>query len=1045
MRTLASRFIPALAVGLAASTVLPTGAPGQEPANDRKPPTLEEAIRSGTFGSDRARNTVRNFPSRGARSDGEVPPRSADETVASFRLMDGLEARSVLQEPVVRQPVFLNFDERGRLWVVQFLQYPYPAGVKIVDFDDQFHAVYDRVPPPPPHHDRGADRITIHSDEDSDGVFETHEVFLDGLNMATSVERGRGGVWVLQPPYLLFYPDTDGDDVPDGDPRVHLAGFGLEDTHSASNSLRWGPDGWLYGGQGSGCSSTIRRPGVDEDDDGLYFKGQVIWRYHPERRVFELFAEGGGNTFSVEIDAAGRVYSGINGSDGRGVHFVQGGYYEKNFGEHGYLTNPYAYGFFRRMSHDRPTPRFSHTFVIYEDGALGPRLAGRLIAPVPLRHEIVVSELLPEGSTFRTHDVGKLVESNDPWFRPVDIKVGPDGAIYVADWYDTRLTHMDPRDTWDRERGRIYRLRARGSRPAEPFDLSTESSARLVERLRDPRKWYRQTALRVLGDRRDRSVIPLLRERVTALDEPHGLDALWALNLVGGFTLDTVRRLLSHPDAALRTWTLRLLGDRPRNLDGKTVTALVSLAAVETDPGARSQLAATARRLDATARLPIVFAMLRGETDVDDPHVPLLVWWALERSCESSRERIREAFDDESLWSEPLVRGHILGRLARRFAARPTPRNQAFLASLLRAAPDAESRRLLLDGVREAFKGGSSEALASVLIETLLGDSAASNADPATLELRLRGGDRRALAIAVGRIAGDTQINEVNRIRLVDVVGELGLESTAPVLLEVLGRPTTRPIRSASLTALGRLAVPDLTREVLSRWSALDKDLRQQALGILASRKTWARQLLDAVGGAGVISKSDVPDELVDRIRLLGDAGLDSLVERHFGKRRSATTDEKRRRTAGLVAMIRKGPAGDRAAGREVFTERCARCHRLFGEGSDIGPDLTPQERANLENMLLQIVDPSAGIREGYTQFVLTTTDGSVLTGWITAREADRIELRDPTTGKRQIIAKDRIADETTLKTSLMPEGLLDGLEESAVRDLMAYFMGTAR
>ena len=152
---------------------------------------------------------------------------------------------------------------------------------------------------------------------------------------------------------------------------VHLSGFGLEDTHSAANSLTWGPDGWLYGGQGSGVSSRVHRPGIDAPNKGVYFKGQAIWRYHPERRVFELFAEGGGNTFGLEFDAAGRAFSGINGADARGHHFVQGSYHSKNFGEHGYLTNPFAYGYFRAMAHNKAVPRFSHTFVIYEEGALG--------------------------------------------------------------------------------------------------------------------------------------------------------------------------------------------------------------------------------------------------------------------------------------------------------------------------------------------------------------------------------------------------------------------------------------------------------------------------------------------------------------------------------------------------------------------------------------------------------------------------------------------------------------------------------------------------
>jgi hypothetical protein len=317
-------------------------------------------------GSERARRMFERFPSRGQLSEAAVPPQSPADTVRSFTLAGGLEADVVLHEPLVRQPVFLNFDERGRLWVVQLLQYPYPAGLKIVDLDHQFHASYDREPPAPPYAEgspfRGQSRITIHEDSNGDGTYDRHKVFLDGLSIVTAVEHGRGGVWVLHPPYLLFFADRDRDDRPDGPPQVHLAGFGLEDTHATANSLRWGPDGWLYGGHGSGCSVAIRRPAFPGDAKGasraagpgasaepglddppFYFKGQAIWRYHPATRRFELFAEGGGNTYGVEFDAAGQVFSGHNGGNTRGFHFVQGGYYQKNWGEHGYLTNPYAW------------------------------------------------------------------------------------------------------------------------------------------------------------------------------------------------------------------------------------------------------------------------------------------------------------------------------------------------------------------------------------------------------------------------------------------------------------------------------------------------------------------------------------------------------------------------------------------------------------------------------------------------------------------------------------------------------------------------------
>src|SRR5213079_1483972 len=185
--------------------------------------------------------------------------------------------------------------DRGRLWVVQYLQYPNPAGLKPVQVDQFLRTKYDRVPEPPPRGPKGADRITILSDPDESGRYRKARDFVGGLNLCSGMCLGHGGVFVMQPPYLLFYPDKDGDDVPDGDPEVLLEGFGLEDTHSVVNSLRWGPDGWLYAAQGSTVSGRVRRPGSAEPP--VHSMGQQIWRYHPETRKYEVFAEGGGNAF----------------------------------------------------------------------------------------------------------------------------------------------------------------------------------------------------------------------------------------------------------------------------------------------------------------------------------------------------------------------------------------------------------------------------------------------------------------------------------------------------------------------------------------------------------------------------------------------------------------------------------------------------------------------------------------------------------------------------------------------------------------------------
>ncbi|HVW01175.1 MAG TPA: PVC-type heme-binding CxxCH protein, partial [Planctomycetaceae bacterium] len=367
---------------------------------------------------------ARNF-----KAPDDVKPLSVEVAQQKFQIADGLEWTPVLSEPEIAQPVHMSFDERGRMWVIEYRQYPDPAGLTVVSRDTFWRVVYDKVPPAPPNHDRGRDRISIHEDTDGDGTYDSHKVFLDGMNIVTSCARGRGGVWVLNPPYLLFYADRNNDDVPDGDPEVHLSGFGLEDTHSCASNLMWGPDGWLYAAQGSTVSGHIMRPG---DKTAVHSMGQLIWRYHPEKKIYEIFAEGGGNAWGLEIDAKGRVFSGHNGGDTRGFHYVQGGYSQKGFGKHGPLSNPYSFGYFPPMKHPS-VPRFTHAFVIYEGASLPEAHWGKLFGVAPLQGHVVESDFFPDGTTFQTKDIGHPVTTTDSWFRPVNIKVGPDGAIYVAD------------------------------------------------------------------------------------------------------------------------------------------------------------------------------------------------------------------------------------------------------------------------------------------------------------------------------------------------------------------------------------------------------------------------------------------------------------------------------------------------------------------------------------------------------------------------------------------------------------------------------------
>lgn len=584
--------------------------------------------------------------------------RTPAETLRAFKTIDGLTMELVASEPVVRQPVDLHFDDRGRLWVVQYLQYPFPAGLKITSYDQYLRARYSGVPAAPPNHVRGADKITVLEDTDGDGRFDSHQDVITGLNITTSVVTGHGGVWVMNPPYLLFYPDRTGDGLPDGSPEVRLAGFGLEDTHSLANSLTWGPDGWLYGVHGSTSTAKVRE---------ISFLGQAVWRYHPDRDTFELFAQGGGNPWTLSFDSEGRAFSGDNGGNSRGFHWVQGGRYEKNWPKHGPFNRPHSYGHISNMDHRGYAARFAMTSVVYEEGKL-PGYEGQLISGMALTSRMQASRLLADGSTVRTEDTDALVTTSDRSFRPVDTAVGPDGAVYIADWCDIRMDHTDPRDTWDKSCGRIWRLRGRGYQPVAPLDLAQRSTQHLVELLADRRRWYREHARRLLGERRDRSAVPQLQRLVREKRAPVALEALWTVNQIGAMDSEWALALLDHPDVAVRSWVLRLLNDSGP-VAPKVHERLVTLARTEPDAGVRSELANTAARLQTPAALAVLQELIRRDEDVADKHIPLRIWWAMEEKITTDADIVLNWVEEADIWRAPLFNGQLASRIAQRLAA----------------------------------------------------------------------------------------------------------------------------------------------------------------------------------------------------------------------------------------------------------------------------------------------------------------------------------------------------------------------------------------
>lgn len=988
---------------------------------------------------------------------------SPEESLRQLQVPAGLRVDLVASEPLVRQPVAIDWDHRGRLWVMQYMQYPNPEGLERKQVDRYSRTLYDKVPPPPPHGPRGSDRLTILTDTNADGRMDHSHDFIEGLNLASGFAFGHSGVFVLNVPYLLFYPDQDQDDRPDRDPLVLLEGFGMQDAHSVANSLCFGPDGWLYGCQGSTVTSNIR---------GIEFQ-QGVWRYHPNTQAFELFCEGGGNSWGLDFDSTGQLLYSTNYGGYVLLHGVQGAYYVKSFAKHGALHNPYTFGYFQHAPHTNFTG--GHVTVggiVYQSERLGPEYRGKYLAADLLGHGAWWHSINPQGSTFATVHGGKLLHSKDPWFAPSDLACGPDGAIYIADWHDARMAHPDPDAQWDRSNGRIFRITSiDGPTTIQPFDISELDDQSLLERLNSSDQWHarrvRQELVRRYANMHTPQILHppteiLDRLRDTALTnrDPHqALEAFWTWSCLAEISEGDWSRLLASPHSAIRRWSVRWIGDQqtlnraPPSI--QLAHELDALAETETDLHVRQQLACTAKRLPAAMAMPIINANINRSIDLDDPFMPLLWWWAIERHCIEGNEEVLKRFVRPTLWKSQLGRDKLLGLLVRRFAAEPSSLNRDSLANnslirLLSACPSSEDRIKLWSFVDEGLQSRSSQtsspsdsnkslknadSIAS-LEQWLHQDLQANPTNPALLRTGIRMEDPLAIALC-NQALGKLDSSDPAIVGYLDALAINPNKGDTKRVASILAETKSESVALRAADLLAKVDQAELTKALVEYFIASrSSKLREGLVDILLSRRTSAQILLDQID-TGRLAAESIP---IDRIRSLADLQdpkIDALLTKHWGRLKASTPEEKLAEVRRLTNDLRAG-SGDQAKGRVLFQEHCATCHKLYGQGQEIGPDLTSANRKDREFMLVSIVDPSSVIRREYLSMAIRTKDDRVLTGLVRDNANGKLTLQ-PQRGEPIEISLDEIDQMKASDTSLMPEDLYRKLSPQDLRDLFEY------
>ncbi|MDB5310128.1 MAG: Cytochrome c [Gemmataceae bacterium] len=836
--------------------------------------------------------------------------------------------------------------------------------------------------------------------------------------------------------------------MPDADPEVLLTGFGMEDAQSLANHLTWGPDGWLYGLNGSTTTCRIR---------GIEFQ-QGVWRYHPTTKEFELFCEGGGNVFGLTFDDDGNLFYSSN--LGLFWHAHPGAYYLKNVGKHGPLHNPHAYGWLNHVAHDAPTGGPTTGGTVYRGHTFPERFRGRFLAGDFLRHTASTWEVKSNGATVTAHARELLLDSRDSWFGATDLCLGPDGSVYLSDFYDRRTAHPDPDADWDRTNGRIYKIAAAGTKHAAKFDLAQLSSRELVDQLKHPNGWYADRARILLAGRRDKMVWPALREMARQQKDPRlALKGLWALHASGGLDDDLAAELLKHPAEYVRAWTAQLLGDA-KKLSPPLAQRLAELVASDPSPVVRARLACVARRLPGDQALPLVEGLLLRDVDGADPVIPWLLWWAVESKAISDHDRVTAFFASADHRRSGLMRAN-LGRLVRRYAAEGTALGYRAAHTLLTALPAPEQALHLDDldrglaeravGLPPVGQGGLFDTLATPgteppkpakkydrltpeLVEFI---RAAWTASP-TSASRTRLALRAELAAARDRVHADVADPKTPRLLLLDrlaTLDELGTEGCVPAVLPLLASPDA-DVQTRSLTVLARTGSPGVGDAILKAYPTMPPAVRSRARDVLFGQKEWARGFLALVEG-GKASPADVPVEQVRLLALLGDAEIDTAVRKQWGSVKPGTPEEKLAEVRRFGNDLRAG-TGDPARGKVLFAKHCGVCHKLFGEGGSVGPELTNTSRADTAWLLASVVDPSAVVRAQYVQQVVQTTDGVIRSGIIADQDGASLTLVDAK-GEKARLARERVESIRELPTSLMPEKLLDPLTPQERRDLFRY------
>jgi len=975
-------------------------------------------------------------------------PLSPEESLRHLIVPEGFQPRLFAAEPEIARPIAMTWDHRGRLWIAESFDYPNTKQTRGAE---------------------GRDRIRVCEDRDGDGRAETFTTFAEGLNIPTGLCYHDGGLIVLQAPDTLFLKDADGDGKADVR-KVLFTGWGVEDTHAGPSNLRYGPDGWIWG--------IVGYSAFDGEVGGERHQfGQGIFRFRPDGSKLEFLRSTSNNSWGLGFSEEGLVFASTANGCPSVFLGVPNRYYESVRGwspsvlrmiaatnniypetdkvrqvdNHGGFTAAAGHALYTARAY--PAPYWNRTAFVSE----------------PTGHLTATFTLQPKGSDFASYSGWNLVASDDEWTAPIMAEVGPDGNVWVIDWYNYIVQHNPTPQGFktgkgnayetplrDRTRGRIYRIAREDAPEAAPKPLDPADADGLVAALASDNQFWRLHAQRLLVERGRADVVPALLAlaadpKVDAIGlNPGAIHALWTLRGLGAIDADPKAReaavsALKHPSAGVRRAALQAL---PRDAGG--VGAILAAGALD-DPDAQVRLAALLALADAPAdpdagagagvAAALVAGLGRDDRWLTDaatsaaaahagPFLKALAATRAEGEPSPTLLAVAERVAEHHARGGPVDEiGGVLAAFGEA-AASPFGREVAGRVVVGEARGWPADRRPALDEATERALAGLLERLPSdararlVFLGSRWGSGAMKEASEAVAKSLLaavadEGADEK------GRLAS---AREVVALRPEDdaVAGELVARIT----------PRTSPALAAGIVeALAKGRARGAGAALLEGLPRMTPGVRSVAIRSLLGRADWTADLLDAVDDGRV----GWDDFTLDQKQALAAHPDRALAEKAAAliARGGALPDADRQAVVDRLAkVVLEG--GDPDRGKKVFVEQCSKCHRHGGEGGNVGPDLTGMASHPRSELLVHIVDPSRSVEGNFVQYTLATTDGRVINGLMASESRTAVELLDAD-AKTHVVLREDIDELAASRKSLMPEGFEKQVTEADLADLLAF------